>query len=785
MKTIFHSLFLICILLSYVDSAFSSNGQSPSSDSQLVIGSIQTAGSQNIEKARILAKVRSKVGQLFDADVATEDAKRIAELEGVEYSYYNTNIEDNKVQLTFVVVERNVIRSIAFIGNRSYKYKALRKKLGFDIGDYLDPVLVESYRTTLVEFYRLKGFVFIQVSVDEDKLSSGEVAYRIDEGPRVKIASLRFRGNSAIKTRRLKKAIKTKKRGLLLRSKYYIEEKVAEDVARLQSVYHERGFLDSKISMERQFNEKKNKVRLIFVIEEGAAYSIESIVFDGNTHFSKEQLQQESELEPGRVYNDRKVKSEVKRLVKLYLQDGFIDAKVEHRLNFVSTEKVSLEFVITEGQQFRIGKIDITGNEQTQDKVVRRILDEFEFQPGEWFNAHIARGDGTGELERYLQRAVLTERDGALITPSGQTPGQRDAQVDIVEGRTGMIMLGAAATTDSGIIGQLSFEQRNFDYKDHPESIKEFITGRSYKGAGQKFKISLQPGTKVTQYSVSFTEPYFRDKPVSLNLVGSSWNRYRESYDETRTKGFIGFEKRYKNRWRRSIGFRAERIDVGDIDYDAPVEIRNVGGGNSIFGVRFGVSRDLTNNRFNPSDGHNFDAGYEQVGGEHSFGILSGTYRKYQTLYEDLAERKTILAAKLLGATTVGNAPPFEKFYAGGSGTYGIRGFEYRGVSTRGLRTNVPADFAIEKDPIGSDWIFLANAEITVPLIGNNFAALFFVDSGTIDTGGYRAAAGAGIQIMVPQMFGPVPMRLEYSKPLRQDDLDETQAFSFSMGGLF
>jgi outer membrane protein assembly factor BamA len=199
-------------------------------------------------------------------------------------------------------------------------------------------------------------------------------------------------------------------------------------------------------------------------------------------------------------------------------------------------------------------------------------------------------------------------------------------------------------------------------------------------------------------------------------------------------------------------------------------------------GVRVSFGRDLTDDRFNPSRGYTFDTGYEQVGGDHTFGILKGVFVRYWTLYEDLLERKTVLATKMLGATTVSEAPPFEKFYAGGTSQYGLRGFKYRGVSTRGWQTGVATPS--RKDPIGSDWIFLANAEVTMPLVGENFFALFFIDSGTIDTGGYRASIGTGIQILLPQWFGPVPMRFEIAKPFMKDDQDETRTFSFSLGGL-
>ncbi len=380
---------------------------------------------------------------------------------------------------------------------------------------------------------------------------------------------------------------------------------------------------------------------------------------------------------------------------------------------------------------------------------------------------------------------LLTERDGATITPTGKAPGQKDAQVSIIEGKTGMVMLGAGVSSDAGIMGQLTFEQRNFDITDTPKSFGDFITGKAFRGAGQTLRISLQPGTELSQYSVSFTEPYLNDKPTSLDVSGSSWGRWRESYDEGRTKGFVGLEKREPDKWRKAIGFRAESVKVKNIDDEAPIEIKDVKGDNFLAGVRLGLSKDLTDSRFSPTAGHNFDIGYEQVTGDHTFGIANATYRRYFTLNEDLAERKTVLAAKLLAATVVSNAPPFEKFYAGGTGTFGIRGFEYRGISTRGLQTNVEPNTPERKDPIGSDWIFLANAEVTVPVLSDNVALLFFVDSGAIDTGGYRVGAGTGIQIMIPQWFGPVPMRFELAAPLMKSDGDKTQTFSFSVGTLF
>jgi outer membrane protein insertion porin family len=671
--------------------------------------------------------------------------------------------------------DKNIVRLIDFRNNRAFKDKALREKLDFKVGDFLDPILAESGRVTLSEFYRQKGFPDAHVTLDSNSLPEGKVIYTIDERSRVKIRKIRFKGNKAIKTSDLRKVIKLETREWFIWPSYYTEEKVAENVERLRNIYYQRGFLNHSVRAEGQAD-------ITFIIEEGPVYKVGKIILTGNKFFdlaTLEKLRSGPKLESGRVYNQRSADSYAAAIRRRYRENGFIDSDVQQRVMFreAGANIVDVEFDITEGGQFRIGRVDISGNEVTQDRVIRRILDEYDFTPGQLYNADIAPKEGDGRLEKNIQRMLLTEQ--TIIRPVSPADGatdRKDARVDIKEGLTGMWSPGVAIGSDAGVIGRLVFQQRNFDITDWPESFGEFITMKAFRGAGQTFQMSLEPGTVVSQYSVSFTEPYFRDKPISMDVVGSSYARGRESYMEERLKGYLGFEERLKNRWRRSLGFRLENVAVSNIDFDAPKEIKDVAGDNLLAGVRVGFGRDMVDDRFTPTRGYSFDTGYEQVTGDETFGILRGSYVWYRTLYEDLLQRKTVWAIKLQAATVVGDAPPFEKFYAGGTGTYGIRGFRYRGVSTRG---------GVDNDPIGSDWIILSSSEVTMPLIGENFSALFFLDSGTIDTGGYRSAVGTGIQIQIPQWFGPVPMRFELTTPLMKDDQDRTQTFSFSTGGLF
>jgi outer membrane protein insertion porin family len=680
-----------------------------------------------------------------------------------------------------------IIKSIEFEGNEKFKDHVLRQRLGFELGDRLDPFLAEGGRLTIGEVYRKIGFAFVEVTLDRDRLSRGHLMYRIKEGPRAQISSIDFVGNEAMKTSTLHKVIKTTERKWLLWPFYYTEEAVEEDLDRLRDFYYDHGYLDYKIKAETEFAEDQSGVAVTFEIDEGPVYRIGNIIVSGNRRFSLDELRTLMEVSEGDVYLKPSVVRDALKVTQWYREQGYVDAQVTQRVRFTPDAKnnlVTVEFEIVEGNRFRIGIIEIAGNEETQDKTIRRVLDEYDFTPGNWYNARIAPKQGGGLLETYAQRAAVAQE--VLIRPVDAADGsedRKDVRIDVKEGMTGIIMPGVGVSSDSGFIGRLIYRQRNFDISDWPEDPGGLLTPwRYFKGAGQSFSVTLEPGTRYSQYYVDFVDPYWRDMPVTFNFLGRSWERFRESHDEERLKGYFGFEQRLRGRWRRSIGFRAENVKVGDLDLDAPQEIIDYKGNTALFGVKFGIGDHAVDNRYKPSKGYAVNADYEQVTGDDDFGVLGGSYTRYFTLHEDVLGRKTVLAAKVQGATiVVGEAPPFEKFYAGGTSLYGLRGFEYRGVSTRGLQTNVA--IPEYKDPIGSDWVFLASSEVTVPLVSENFEALFFVDSGTIDTGSYRLSIGTGVQIMVPQVFGDVPMRFEIAAPLLKDDQDETQVFSFSAAG--
>lgn len=821
-----------------------SEGVGPENVEDKVIGSIdvKVGGYMSVTKKEILAVTRSRKDEKFSLKVAQEDTSRIGALPGIEIAYFsyadeNGNLlldENGRLELTFGVIQKGLARKITFTGNKALGDKKLIKELDFLTGDDFDGTDVLGGAEAITDLYLEKGYSTVSVTVDREKLAKGNVEYNIQEGSRTAVRKVLFEGNKSFTARELLQVTKTRPKNYLFWPVYYQARQVEVDEGKLMTAYQERGYNNTTVTFSTEFSEDMKWADVTFAIKEGPVYIVDEIIITVNREeikkefslknkplnkeyedliikyedlireFCDEELLQDMKLKVGDFYSKDRAEFDMRRVLGRFREQGFVDAYVVVNGIFppdlLGIAKV--EIAVIPRSRYKIGRVEIAGNNEVHDKVIRRILDEEGFKPGEWFNADLARGDGTGDLELLLQEMVYTR--STIIDASGAPESllqdeddtqptsvdnkdrkypRRDANVIIEEGKTGQIMVGAGVASDSGLMGQFRYNQKNFDIMDVPESWNELITGKAFKGAGQDLSITASPGTVQSSFSVSFTESYLYDKPISLQTSLSGFERRFESHDLDRLRGYIGFVKRYPSKWRRGFSFRYENVKVSDLESDAPQEIRDVKGRNELAGVRLFVRKNMAGNRYLRYKGYDFEAGFEQVGGDFTFGKLDATHRWYKTLNEDLAERKTVLEMKFHGGTVIGDAPPFEKFYGGG--TSSIRGFKYRGVSTRGLQTNVPAGTAQKKDPIGSDWILTANAEVAVPVAKDVFSALFFVDTAMIDSGGPRASVGIGLQILLPQMFGPVPMRFELATPIMKEDEDDTQIFSFSVGALF
>ena len=162
------------------------------------------------------------------------------------------------------------------------------------------------------------------------------------------------------------------------------------------------------------------------------------------------------------------------------------------------------------------------------------------------------------------------------------------------------------------------------------------------------------------------------------------------------------------------------------------------------------------------------------MGGDYLFGKLTSSYTRHWTVAIDDQDRHSIVSTYGRFGQIFGDAPVFERFYAGGIGS--LRGFDFRGISPRdGIRNN----------RIGGDFMLLTGADYSFPLYSKVFRGVFFADMGTVEEdfgiNSWRASVGAGIRLTL-DIFGTIPMEFDFAIPVSKDGDDDTRIFSFFIG---
>jgi len=730
---------------------------------------VRVEGNEQMSAAASLAPVKTRAGQPYDEAIVKADVQRMLSSGRFERVEATETLTDKGWIVTFKVVERPLVARLVLMGNKAIKDGDLRKELQFGAGDPLNLFSVEAGRQAILNKYRGEGYYFATVSYDENAVKERrEVIYQIVEGGQVRVLKIVFEGNRHFNSFELKLKIGSQERLWPFVPGNLDRDQADRDVHTIRNMYIAEGFLDAEADCLPTFSADKKDVTLKFVIRENERYQVGEVRFQGNTVFSNEELLRRLKLRPGAVLTALALRRDTESLQDTYGESGYIEAKVTARKVFKEKPGVAdLVFEFSESDKYLIGRIEVRGNSVTQTRVIRRHLGFFPEQP---FNT-VAMEESRKRLQETLLFSDVT------ITPVGGEGKVRDALVQVKERKTGQLLVGVGVNTDSGLVGTVSYTERNFDILGWPKSWKDFGEGRAFRGAGQTLRLTAEPGTELMRFSIDWFEPYLFDQPNTLGSRTFLFTRKRKVYDETRVGEVASLGRRFKNRWYGEMSGRIEGVDISDVESDAPKDITDVKGTSFLIGPKFTLVRDQTDSRWMPSTGDRFQVSYEQILGDFTFGKVNADYRIYHTVYVDPLDRKHILSGRLAAGQIVGDAPVFERFYGGGIGS--IRGFKYRGISPRA---------GPDKDPIGGDFLLLASGEYTFPIIGEMFRGVVFIDTGTVEQdiglSSYRASAGVGLRWVIP-FFGPVPMDFDFGFPISKHSDDETQIFSFSMGWTF
>ncbi|MBM4054776.1 MAG: outer membrane protein assembly factor BamA [Planctomycetes bacterium] len=749
-----------------------------------IIKKIEIRGNQRISAAAIRSSIRLKEGDLYDPNLVNQDVDAIWSL-GF-FDNIEVEIEEIKdgLNLIFLVSERAVIDKIQFSGNKKIKSKKLAKEIAIKEADALKYHLLKLDEDKIRELYRKKCYPRVQVHA-ESKIINGEtvVVFNIDEGPRIRIASIKFEGNTNLKSRKLLKQMESRKKRFpkFIFPGRFEQEVFETDIVKVKEFYMNNGWLDVDVGWEIAYENEDTEMHITIYIKEGERYYVDTLSISGTTIFTEEELKVSLKLKDGEPFYLDAVEKDTYQLRLAYGAQGYLATVVNEKHTFDAEEpKVTVSFDIEEQDRYYIDKIKITGNDKTRDNVIRRQLT---FNPGERLNVEKIR-DSQRRLTNTGYFDMESGMPAGISFEEGSEPNKKNIIVEVKEGRTGMLRFGGGYGANVGAFGDISYTDRNFDIFDLPKSWNDFLSGNAFRGAGEILTLRFSPGFERTEILMSLTNPSVFDSPYSAGASIFNYIRWYSLYEQKSTGSRIslGRELMRDTYVRVSPAFELIGIERREDEDDTPQDVLDAEGSHLKTGITFSAEINKTDNIFVPTKGYAIDTSVEFAGLDVDIMKYDIRAKRYTPLFDIPKWGKHVVAYGgtfgIAESTSGEDVPIFERYYAGGFGS--LRGFEYRGISPLDRKT---------EEQVGGDLLVLMNTEYLIPLYKDIVRTAVFVDAGKADRSisdfsfeRFRMSSGLGLRLNVP-FLGQSTISVDYGVPIIKEKGDETQGFSFNFGG--
>lgn len=375
---------------------------------------ITIEGNRTIQTNAILRQIETREGRPPTAHQIQQDVARLLDTRwflSVKPFYRKT---ERGPVLVFQVIERPILRSVEFIGNKKIKTGELQANTGLTPGHGYDVSANRESVARIKSLYAEKGYRFAKVTLEKGaSKDERDVVFVIDEGPKVKVRDINFEGNKEISSRVLKTKLATKvpvdNLAFGLVGGDYDPEIVRNDVYTLKQYYLSLGYFDVDVSVNESIAPEDGKVTVNFTVAEGPRYRVGNIEVLGNEVLSRDRLLAKPELTKGDYFNSRFLRKDVSAMKDLYDDRGHIFAKVEPTPHFRENEVgvVDLTYQIDEDIPRYIGMINIHirgDHTHTQERVVRNQVHRF-LKPGT-----LASGRDLRMAQQRVQGSPIWER---------------------------------------------------------------------------------------------------------------------------------------------------------------------------------------------------------------------------------------------------------------------------------------------------------------------------------------------------------------------------------------
>jgi len=722
------------------------------------VTAVEVTGSRRIEEGAVKAKLSQKTGAPLSQEKTTEDIKTIFKMG--YFDDVNVSLEpfEGGIKVIYAVKEKPTIIKVDFQGNKEYDDAKLKEHVSVTPGAIADITLINDNAVKLRTFYEDEGYYLAKVVPIINKTDVGEVVvtYQINEGDKVKIKKIIIENNRALSASKIKKAMKTKERGIIsfiTGTGYYKKEEMKASLEQIRDLYYDNGYLKVVVGDPTiRLIDNMQGMTITIAVSEGDQFKVSSVRIEGNKVFSTMELDKLIKLKPNMVFSKSVLKDDVTALSDKHSDNGYALVSISPDLVPDEAKKqVAVIYRVSEGDKFKIGKIDIAGNTKTKDKVIRR---EITLDEGDTFNS--------SALKRSYERLNnLNFFETVDIAPKPRSDEKVvDLDVKVKEKSTGSLSVGGGYSSVDKIIGMVELTQANLF------------------GAGQMLKLKGEIGTKMNNAELTFRDPWFLDKPISF---GASIYKNQRDYPDFHRRA-VGLEvslgKRFWEYWNAGIAYNLEQVDVSDISSGASVVVQDQFGKTITSAISPSIVRDTRDNYIDPTRGslNGLYTTFAGFGGDNKFikGVIdSGWY--YPFIYDTTIHLRGRIGwiEGIMGKTV----PLYENFYVGGLST--VRGLAWGEAGPKDTATN---------EPIGGTKELVLNAEYIFPIIKElKIKGVVFVDWGSASasnqaiTHDLRYTTGTGVRWISP--FGPV--RIEWGFNIARRNGEAASKVEFSFGSAF
>ena len=774
------------------DSSAQREGATPAADSveaapvEARIGEVSVAGNDRTDRERIQRSFEVAPGSRYDKDALRRGIRKLFAL-GL---FQDVWLEEFKrpagvVDLLIHVRERPRVGSIAFGGNHKRETSELEKKLSLRVGDIVTPSALSTQLDSLSKFYKDEGFSRAKVTVATDtSATTNAVAVRFDiaEGEKVRITRVEFVGLRALSEKRLRKAMKTKPKGLIGGGEIK-DETFAEDRSKLEAVYRNSGYRDAKVvSIETKQGAKPRDLTLAVTLDEGVEYRFGTVQWSGNSILDSAAVRRIPQPRAGDQYNASKIDKIREEAYGDYAERGYLYVDVEAH-ETVTDHTVDLEVAVREGQPSKVRMVNISGNRATREHVIRREIDLHE---GDRFKkSALVRTQGD------IFRLSLFEDVQVDFTPAEST--DVDINLKVKEKQVGTASAGAGYTAQTGVTGFLELAHSNV------------------LGNGQNLALHLERGGKSENYTLSFTEPWFRSSPTLLGFSLFNTRSERDLFAEKHVGGSarIGRPLGWPDYSRGSLSYRLEDVTIEGVPLTVEESLalagQPVGRPVRTSSLEAVFTRNSMDNPFYATKGTKLELDHEFAGGPFGGAVNFHKHRIEGRAYLPSINKRltTMLRARFGALGEYGDqstpVPSYERFRLGGGTTLDpLRGYDdyqvvpakfIRDIYTKGSISNIDSSGAARDTTYnyihsrvrypGGRFMTLYTVEQQFPIVHPLHGVFFFDAGNTWDTWhdirpfDLKIGAGAGLRMEIP-LLGNVG--LDYGYGFNRDDGPKAKA---------